>query len=88
MSGDAADEFISLPSLETILATFRMIDQWLADEEAQLKARYPQGGPLLDLALTKLQTAQAMVAELQKLSEAVAVLKTGETPTSPDDVDL
>lgn len=85
----AAGDFLKLPSFDEVLAALRLVDQFLRDLEAELKANLPaEAGPALDAAMDKLQVAERMLGEVQKLAEAIAVLKTGRTPSSPDDVDL
>lgn len=85
----AAGDFLKLPSFDEVLAALRLVDQFLRDLEAELKANLPsEAGPALDAALEKLQVAERMLGEVQKLAEAIAVLKTGRTPSTPDDVDL
>ena len=85
----AAGDFLKLPSFDEVLAALRLVDQFLRDLEAELKANLPsEAGPALDAAMEKLQVAERMLGEVQKLAEAIAVLKTGRTPSTPDDVDL
>lgn len=85
----AAGDFLKLPSFDEVLAALRLVDQFLRDLEAELKANLPaEAGPALDAAMDKLQVAERMLGEVQKLAEAIAVLKTGRTPSTPDDVDL
>ena len=85
----AAGDFLKLPSFDEVLAALRLVDQFLRDLEAELKANLPsEAGPALDAAMEKLQVAERMLGEVQKLAEAISVLKTGRTPSTPDDVDL
>ena len=85
----AAGDFLKLPSFDEVLAALRLVDQFLRDLVAELKANLPpDAGPALEAALERIQVAEAMLVEVQKLAEAIAVLKTGRTPSSPDDVDL
>jgi len=77
----------TLPTLAQVEAALKAVDQWFADREAELKLKYPQGGALLDAALVQLTVSQAMIAQLGKIALAMEALKTGATPTSPDDVD-
>lgn len=81
-------EPFGLPSVATVLAARRMVDQWLEDREAELKALYPEQSAQLDAILNKLKTSEAMVATLALLSTELQLLATGSGPVTPDDVDL
>ena len=82
-----AEQF-SFPSLDQVLAALRLVDQWISEREAELKLKYPAQAAELDAILTKLKTAEAMVAVLGLLAGELQVLATGKGPTSQDDVDL
>ena len=77
-----------LPSLAVVLAALRFVDDWFRSQAAAIKAARPELSDEVDAILARVLAAEAMVAELLKLADAIAILRTGRTPTSPDDVDL
>lgn len=77
-----------LPSLAIVLAALKFVDDWFRAQAEAIKAAKPELAPEVDAILARVLAAEAMVAELLKLADAVAILRTGRTPTSPDDVDL
>ncbi|MEQ1833533.1 MAG: hypothetical protein ABL977_10795 [Candidatus Eisenbacteria bacterium] len=77
-----------LPSLGIVLAALRFVDDWFRAQAAAIKLARPELSDEVDAILLKVLSAEAVVAELLKLADAVAVLRSGRGPTAPDDSDL
>lgn len=77
-----------LPTINEILAMLRVVDQWVNDAAEELEKQHPERTAEIEAIRAKLQTAQAMTAELARLAATIEAFRSGKTPVSPDDVDL